>query len=178
MQQDRPEGVFHLLGGNLNSALSREVRNRKISDIMRVIETWDAQAGGFLEVGIVWQNMARSKQINSWFRLGTDSYCTSVANNHQEAVPTMTRQQEASLYLLERKSGNTSQKRKETSEASAAGTCGLFNQTQAIGPGWWWPIKLDRQGRKGHKQSINNTQDIWHNTTYRECLGIFFRMTS
>ncbi len=54
MQQDRPKGVFRLLGGNLNSALSREVQNRKISDIMRVIETWVAQAGGFSEVGIDW----------------------------------------------------------------------------------------------------------------------------
>ena len=93
MQQDRPEGVFRLLGGNLNSASSREVRNRKISDIMRVIETWDVQAGGFSEMGIDWRNVARSKQINSWFCSGTDSYRTSVANNHQEAVPTTTRQQ-------------------------------------------------------------------------------------
>jgi hypothetical protein len=93
MRQDRPEEVFRLLGGNLNSASSREVRNRKISDIMKVIETWDAQTRGFLEVDIAWRNVARSKQINSWFRLETDSYRTSVANNHQEAVPTTTRQQ-------------------------------------------------------------------------------------
>jgi hypothetical protein len=46
-----------------------------------------------LEVGIDWLNVACSKQINSWFCSGTDSYCTSVANNHQEVVPTTTRQQ-------------------------------------------------------------------------------------
>ncbi len=34
MTQDRPEGVFQLLGGDLNSALSRDVCNRKISDIL------------------------------------------------------------------------------------------------------------------------------------------------
>ena len=67
MQQNRPEGVFRLLGGNLNSASSREVQNRKNSDIMRVIKTWDVQAGGFLEMGIDWRNVAHSKQINSWF---------------------------------------------------------------------------------------------------------------
>jgi hypothetical protein len=38
MQQDRPEGVFCLLGGNLNSASSRDVQNRKISDIIMVIK--------------------------------------------------------------------------------------------------------------------------------------------
>ena len=44
-------------------------------------------------MGIDWRNVACSKQINSWFRLGMDSYRTSVANNHQEAVLTTTRQQ-------------------------------------------------------------------------------------
>jgi hypothetical protein len=34
MTQDRPEEVFQLLGGNLNSALSCDVLNRKISDIL------------------------------------------------------------------------------------------------------------------------------------------------
>ncbi len=93
MLQDRPEGVFWLLGGNINSASSRDVRNQKKSDIIRVIETWDVQAGEFSEVGIEWQNMPRSKQIDSWFRSGTDMYRTLVANNHQEFVPTSIRQQ-------------------------------------------------------------------------------------
>jgi hypothetical protein len=93
MLQDRPEGVFRLLEGNLNSASSRDVRSQKISDIIRVIETWDVQAGGFSEVGIEWGNMPRSKQIDSWFCSGTDTYRTLVANNHQEFVPTLIRQQ-------------------------------------------------------------------------------------
>ena len=37
--------------------------------------------------------MARSKQFDSWLRSGTDDYCTSVSNNHQELVPISTRQQ-------------------------------------------------------------------------------------
>ena len=93
MQQDRPEGVSRLLGGNLNSASSRDVCDRKISDIIRVIETWDVQAGGFSEVGIKRRNMPRSKQKDSWFCSGTDMYQTLVANNHQEIVPTLIRQQ-------------------------------------------------------------------------------------
>jgi hypothetical protein len=47
MTQDRPERVFQLLGGDLNSALSRDICNRKISDILWLIETWDVQCGGF-----------------------------------------------------------------------------------------------------------------------------------
>jgi hypothetical protein len=93
MLQDRPEGAFRLLGGNLNSASSRNVQNQKKSDIIRVIETWDVQAGGFSEVGIKWQNMPHSKQIDSWFCSGTDTYRTLVANNSQEFVPALIRQQ-------------------------------------------------------------------------------------
>jgi hypothetical protein len=37
--QIQPEGIFHLLGGNLNSMTSKEVRDRKIFDIHRLIET-------------------------------------------------------------------------------------------------------------------------------------------
>jgi hypothetical protein len=54
MPQDRLEGVFRLLGGNLNSALSRDVHNWKFSDIIWLIETWDVQCGGLMEVGIKW----------------------------------------------------------------------------------------------------------------------------
>ncbi len=57
MTQDRPEGVFRLVGGNLNSASSKDVRERKISDIHRILEMWDVQGGGFSEVGIDWRNL-------------------------------------------------------------------------------------------------------------------------
>jgi hypothetical protein len=50
--QDWPEGVFRLVGGNLNSKSTREVRDRKIADIHRLLETWDIQGGGFSEIGV------------------------------------------------------------------------------------------------------------------------------
>jgi hypothetical protein len=93
MPQDRPEGVFGLLGANLNNAPSRNVRNQKKSDIFRLIETWDVQCRGFSEVGIEWRNISCSKQLNLWFRSGADTYQTSAANNHQEYVPTSIQQQ-------------------------------------------------------------------------------------
>jgi hypothetical protein len=42
-----PEGVFHLLSGNLNCAFTKEVRDRKVLDIHRILETWDVQGEGF-----------------------------------------------------------------------------------------------------------------------------------
>jgi hypothetical protein len=93
MTQDRPEGEFQLLGGNLNSTLLHGVLNCKISDILCLIETWDVQCGGFSEVGIEWQNISHAKQFDSWFCSRADTYHTSVANNCQENIPTSIRQQ-------------------------------------------------------------------------------------
>jgi hypothetical protein len=91
--QVRPEGVFRLLGGNLNSASSKEVRDRKISDIHRFIETWDVQGGGFSKIGIDWRKLPQSKGLASWFRTSHDEYWTAMAYNTNKNVPTSIRQQ-------------------------------------------------------------------------------------
>ncbi len=72
---------------------SRDMHNQKTSDILWLIETWDVQCGGFSEVGIEWQNISRSMQLDSWFWLGTDVYRTLVAHNFQEHVQTLVQQQ-------------------------------------------------------------------------------------
>jgi hypothetical protein len=83
MTQDRPEGVFQLLGGILNSTSSHVVRNYKISDILRLIETWDNQCRGFSEVGIEWQNISRAKQLAHGFIRG------QIRTAHQWQTTTM-----------------------------------------------------------------------------------------
>jgi hypothetical protein len=91
--QVRPEGVFHLLGGNLNSASSKEVRDRKISDIHRLIKTWDVQGSGFSKIGIDWRKLPQSKGLASWFRTSHDKYQTATVHNTNKNVPTSIRQQ-------------------------------------------------------------------------------------
>ncbi len=93
MMQDRPEGVFRLAGGNFNSASSKDVQERKISDIHCILETWDVQGGGFSEVGIDWQNLQRIKGLDSWLRSGPGKYRTSAAYNQNEHVKTSVCQQ-------------------------------------------------------------------------------------
>ncbi len=90
--QVRPEGVFCLLGGNLNSASFKEARDRKISDIHRLIKTWDVQGGGFSE-GIDWRKLPQSKGLVSWFRTSHKKYWTATAHNTNKNVPTSIRQQ-------------------------------------------------------------------------------------
>ena len=65
--QDRPDGVFHLVGGNLNCTPKKEVRDRKVSDIHRIWETWDVQGGGFSEIGIDCQRIPQRTHLDSWF---------------------------------------------------------------------------------------------------------------
>ncbi len=93
LPQVRPEGVFCLLGGNLNSPSSKEVRDRKISDIHHSIKTWDVQGGGFSEIGIDWKKLPQSKGLASWFRTSHDEYWTATAHNTNKNVPTSIRQQ-------------------------------------------------------------------------------------
>ena len=91
--QDQPKGTFRLVGGNLNSASTKEVQDRKIADIHWLLETWDIQGGGFSEIGVDWRRFPQKKRIDSWFCTSQDEYRTSVSHNCQEEITGTTRQQ-------------------------------------------------------------------------------------
>jgi hypothetical protein len=67
MSQQQPEGVFRILGGQLNSALSSEVRLGKAGDIIRLIKDWEIQGGAISEVGVNWGTFPSSANLASWF---------------------------------------------------------------------------------------------------------------
>jgi hypothetical protein len=94
-----PEGVFRLAGGNLNCASTKEVRDRKVSDIHQILETWDIQGGGFSEVGIDWRRIPQRKRLDSWFRTCQDEYRTSKSYNSYKAI-TMTTQQQGGIAIF------------------------------------------------------------------------------
>ncbi len=50
MNNTRPDGVYRLMGIQLNSMSSHETRDRKVSGIQRLIEEWDVQGVCFQEV--------------------------------------------------------------------------------------------------------------------------------
>ncbi len=60
LHEHRSDGVFRLLGGQLNSAASTRACNRCITDLGRIIIKWDVQCGGFLEVGMNWRRFSRT----------------------------------------------------------------------------------------------------------------------
>jgi hypothetical protein len=90
--QDRPEGVFRLVGGSFNSMYTKEVEDRKISDIHWILETWDAQGGGFSEISVDWRSTQR-KHLDSWFHTSQDEYYTSASHNCHEKIAMITKQQ-------------------------------------------------------------------------------------
>jgi hypothetical protein len=69
------------------------VRDRKVSDIHQILETWDVQGGGFSKIGINWRRIPQRKHIDSWFRTCQDEYRTSASHNSYEAITMTTRQQ-------------------------------------------------------------------------------------
>jgi hypothetical protein len=91
--QDQLEGIFRLVGGNLNSASTKEVWDRKISDIHWLLETWDIQGGGFSEIGVDWRKILQMKWLDSWFCTSRDEYQTSASHNCQEEITGTTWQQ-------------------------------------------------------------------------------------
>jgi hypothetical protein len=68
MKEERPDGVFRFMGGQLNCAATKSVRDKKIADVHQIIDQWDVQGGGFSELGINWQRLTHTRGFSAWFR--------------------------------------------------------------------------------------------------------------
>ncbi len=86
MENPRPDGVFRILGGQLNSASSLDVRARKILDVVRLINDWEIQAGCLSEVGVNWSSYPSSANLAFWFRDEIPDITTHTAHNKHENV--------------------------------------------------------------------------------------------
>ncbi len=87
MEQTPPNGVFRIMGGQLNSASSSEVRARKTSDIIRLINDWEVQGGCLSEVCIDWSTYSPSANLASWFRSELPDIRSYTAyNKHEQGI--------------------------------------------------------------------------------------------
>ena len=86
IEQQRPDGVFRFLGGQLNSASSTEVRTRKVEDLQWLINNWEVQGGGLSEVGVNWSTYPSSANLASWFKDEIPDMRTHTACNTHEKV--------------------------------------------------------------------------------------------
>ncbi len=75
------------------------MRDRKVSDIHRILEMWDVQGGGFSKIGIDWRRIPQRKCLDSWFLTCQDKYCTSASHNSYKAI-TMTTQQQGGIAIF------------------------------------------------------------------------------
>ena len=68
MPRQRPAGVWRIMGGQLNSASTMEVKTRKIGEITAIVDDWDVQACAFQEMGVNWGFYPSSARLSSWFK--------------------------------------------------------------------------------------------------------------
>jgi hypothetical protein len=84
MEQMRPDGVFQIMKGQLNSAFSSEVRARKTGNIIWLINDSEIQGRCLLKVGIDWSTYGPSGNLASWFRLEVQDLRLHTAHNKYE----------------------------------------------------------------------------------------------
>ncbi len=82
----RPDGVFRIMGRQLNSASSTEVHLCKVADMLRVLNNWEVQGGCLLEVGVNWSTHPPLANLASWFRDEIPDMGTHTAHNSHEVV--------------------------------------------------------------------------------------------
>ncbi len=86
MKKMQPEGVFQLLGCQMNSVLSTNARLRKMGDIVRLCKEFEIQGGLLSEVGVNWSTFPQSANLASWFRDRIPDIRMHTANNKHEGV--------------------------------------------------------------------------------------------
>jgi hypothetical protein len=86
MKKMQPEGVFWLLGGQMNSASSTNTRLKKTGDIVQLCKEFEIQGRSLSEVGVNWSTFPRSANLALWFRDKIPDIRTHLANNKHEGV--------------------------------------------------------------------------------------------
>jgi hypothetical protein len=74
------------MGAQLNSMSSADRRDKKVTDIKRILNDWDVQGGCFQEVGINWSALNYNRNMTSWFRLENSETRTHTAHNIHENI--------------------------------------------------------------------------------------------
>ena len=63
LTQERPPGVFRIMCGQVNGASTTASRDKKVTDITNIIDTWDVQGGCLQELGINWSALEFSRNL-------------------------------------------------------------------------------------------------------------------
>ena len=68
MKEEKQAGVFRLMGGQLNSASTKEVRDIKIAQIETIWDKYDVDLSCFQEICQNWSAFPPSYRLSSWFK--------------------------------------------------------------------------------------------------------------
>jgi hypothetical protein len=86
LSQQHSEGVFRILGCQLNSTLSSEVHSCKSREIIRLIKDWEIQGGAISEVGVNWGTFPSSSNLSSWFWDNIQDISTHTSHNKHKGA--------------------------------------------------------------------------------------------
>jgi hypothetical protein len=86
MNQQQLDGVFQILGDQLNSASMVEVRTCKMGDNVCLIKEWEIQGGALSEVGVNWGTYPLSANLASWFWEDVQDMRMHTAHNKHKGV--------------------------------------------------------------------------------------------
>jgi hypothetical protein len=86
LTKPRPDGVFRLLGGQMNSVASVETRLRKSGNLVQLCQEFKVQGGALSEVGVNWSTFLASANLASWIRDNIPDIRTHAAHNRHEGV--------------------------------------------------------------------------------------------
>ncbi len=159
LHEHRPDGVFRLLRGQLNSATSTRACNRGIADLGRIINKWDVQGGGLSKEGINWRWFSCIQQLSSWFKALHNDVLTSTAYNVHKNIGIG---QPGGIGLF----GATNSANISACLAATVGnlvdwTPGPYIWTPAIAQGWLWLIRLELTNSAAYRQLINSISNTF-----------------
>ena len=96
LERKRPSGVHRWMMCQINSASTEETKEVKTEQIRELVEEYDVQGVGLIEVGFNWSTVNSSRNLASWFNDWRP--CIS-ATNHNKHEPG-TRHQQGGIGLL------------------------------------------------------------------------------
>ena len=74
------------MSGRVNGVSAVASRDRKVTEITTIIDTWDVQGGCLQELGINWPSLDYSRNLTSWFRFDQRETKTITAHNTHENI--------------------------------------------------------------------------------------------
>lgn len=147
------------MGAQLNSISLVERRDKKVSELKRIIDEWDVQGGCFQEVGINWSATTYNRNMTSWFRLVRNETRTHTAHNIHKNMIKLAQQGGVAQFMCKDLVTYTKDTETDPLGGLAGGHLGYFTPAWRIKHGLLQPTIWEDVNQTFLAQSTNNIFD-------------------